>query len=476
MDTHADSGYGCRFMCSLRASRSCALAALLIALANDAHAQTDPASGTPAAAAPDASAPDAPAPDAPAPDAPAPVTPAPVAPAPVSPPATSTAETAEASASVPSDKPSKKGKRKESAAEKRMIAITEAGTFGVKGRVLTELRFRRAERTIVDAQGMPRPTDVDSLDIALDSARFSLLYQAPAPWLQAELEIEIADPDQAELKDAYILADGGPPSAKAGNFKPPTSAIELESAWKLPVADRGFIHDLLEGWLAASGRRPGIQLAYEHDDGIEPALIVGAFQGSVLIEQIGDDRDLELIEEANLDAQTWVARAQVELGKVDVGVFFAQRVGSPAPLQTQHYPLTGADITFDEEFGELGLRAWVDAHLGESWYAHASKSAEEGEPWFLALRAILAARYGGTSDDTFYAELHVSLGMLDPDLDVTADWAHELATGFNVGLWDRARLTLEGYLHDTSRNFPDSYFGGPRGQTLGLTLQAGVAF
>jgi hypothetical protein len=381
---------------------------------------------------------------------------------------------------APVDEEKKNGKKKKkderSAAEKRAIATTPAGTFGLKGRVLTELRLRRAERVIVDGMGIPQETEVDSFDIALDSARFSLLYQAPARWLQAEIETEISDPDQVELKDVYLLAAGHGLSAKAGNFKPPTSAIDLESAWTLPIASRGFINDLLEGWLAVGGRSPGVQLAYEHPDGIEPKLIVGAFQGSVLVEQVGGDRDLELIERANLDAQSWVARAQVELGKVDVGVFFAQRVGSPTAMETQHYPVTGADIAFDEELGQLGLRAWLDAHFGESWYVHEDEPPSAGNPWFLAARAILAARYGGTSDDTFYAEFHVSLGMLDPDLDVSSDWARELATGVNVGLWDRARLTLEAYMNDTARNFPASYFGGPRGQTLGLTLQAGVAF
>jgi len=372
----------------------------------------------------------------------------------------------------------KKKKDERSAAEKRAIATTPAGTFGFKGRVLTELRLRRAEQVIVeivDGMGMPRLSEVDSFDITLDSARFSLLYQAPARWLQAEIETEIADPDQVELKDVYLLATGHGLSAKAGNFKPPSSAIDLESAWTLPIASRGFINDLLEGWLAVGGRTPGVQLAYEHPDGIEPKLILGAFQGSVLIEQVGDDRDLELIERASLDAQSWVARAQVELGKVDVGLFFEHRVGSPAPLVTKHYPVAGADITFDEEFGQLGLRAWLDVHYGESWYVHQSMPAA-GDPWFLAARAILAARYGGASDDMLYGEVFVSLGMLDPDLDVSSDWAKDFGAGFNFGLWDRARLTLEAYVNDTARNFPEPYFGGPRGQILGLTLQAGVAF
>jgi hypothetical protein len=436
MDLRARSDYGCGPMCK-KSVRRAVFTAVLVGLTQHAHAQSEPAAATPSPAAQGSTV---------------------------------------AAPEAQEKKEKKEKKKRQSAAEKRAIATTDAGTFGLKGRVLTELRFRRTERLIVNAQGMPAATDVDSLDVALDGARFSLLYQAPAPWLQAEIELEVADPDQAELRDVYVLAEGHGLSAKAGNFKPPVSAIELESAWTLPLADRGFVNDLLEDWLAVGGRGPGVQLAYEHRDGIEPQLTLGAFQGLVLIEQVGDDRDTELIEDAHLDAQSWFARAQVELGKVDVGVFFTHRVGSPAPLRTRHYPLVGADVVYDQELGEFGLRAWLDAHYGESWYEHSNKPDSEGAPWFLALRAVLAARWGGLSDDERYAELYLSLGQLDPDLEVTSDWAHELAVGLNLGLWDRARLTLEGHLSDTQRNFPESYFGGPRGEAIGVTLQAGVAF
>lgn len=374
------------------------------------------------------------------------------------------------------DKEKKKKKGERSAAEKRAIATTDAGTFGVKGRVLTELRLRRAERTIVDSTGMPQDTEVDSFDIVLDSARFSLLYQAPVKWLQAEIETEVADPDQVELKDVYLLAASHGFSLKAGNFKPPTSAIDTESVWNLPVADRGFINALLEDWLAVGGRSPGVQLAYEHREGIEPELVLGTFQGSVLIEQVGADRDLELIEETSLDAQSWFARAQIELAKIDIGVFFAHRVGSPMPMETAHYPVVGADVSFDEEYGLWGVRAWLDAHYGESWYVHEGQPESAGDPWFLAARTVLAGRYGGAVDDQPYSELYVSLGMLDPDLDARSDWAWDFAAGLNFGLWDRARLTLEAYLNDTSRNFPNAYFGGPRGKTMGVTAQGGLAF
>ena len=367
-------------------------------------------------------------------------------------------------------------KPKLSAAEKRAIASTPAGIFGLKGRVVTQLRLRQADRVVVDAEGVPQSDEVESLDLALDSARFSLLYQAPMPWLQAEIEVEVSDPDQVELKDVYALAEGGGFHVKAGNFKPPTSSIDRESVWTLPMTSRGFVNDLLDGWLAVGGRRPGVQLGYEGTSGIEPELTLGAFQGDVLIEQVGDDRDLELIDEAGMDAQTWVARAQIELAKIDVGVFFAQRVGSPAPLQTEHYSLVGADVVLDREIGSFGVRGWLDGHVGESWYAHDERPQADGDPWFLAARAIVAGRYGGLKDDQPFIELYTSLGMLDPDLDVSSDWAWDFAAGVNGGLWDRARITLEASLTNTSRNFPASYFGGPYSKTLGLTLQAGVAF
>ncbi len=273
---------------------------------------------------------------------------------------------------TPVDEPGKKPKL--SMVEKRAIATTPVGIFGVKGRVFANLELRhRADQLIVGTDGSIRSEDVDSLDIVLDSARFSLLYQNPDKWLIAEIELEVSDPDQVELRDAYLLTEGGPISFKAGYFKMPTAVIELESAWTLPSSRRGFINGLLVDYLDVAGRRPGLQLAYRGPGKLDPTLILGTFQGSEVVEHVGDDRDFELLDEANLDSQSWIARAQIELAKrVDIGVFFEQRVGSPSAFQTQHYPVMGADAVFDDEFGDYGLRAWVDAHYGESWYEHSA--------------------------------------------------------------------------------------------------------
>ncbi len=92
------------------------------------------------------------------------------------------------------------------------------------------------------------------------------------------------------------------------------------------------------------------------------------------------------------------------------------------------------------------------------------------------MRAILAFRYGGTSDGLFYVEPFGSFQMLDPDMDVSDDAATEFTAGINVGFWDQVRVTLEGFTNDTSRNFPESYFQGPYAAEMGLTLQFGAAF
>jgi len=436
-----------------------ALLALVLAIVPTARAQDDAGPGEPQASPAPAPAEEAAAP--PDPPAPRPTAAEPQAPEDAPPPP-----------EVATEK-----KPKPSMVEKRAIATTEVGTFGLKGRVFANLELRRRnDQLVVDRDGVARSTDVDSLDLVLDSARFSLLYQIPDRWLSMEIEIEVSDPDQVELRDAYLLAAHDALSFKVGNFKIPTSAIELESAWKLPSSRRGFINDLLLDALDVANRRPGMQLAYRGRGGLKPTVILGAFQGTELVEHVGDDRDTELLDEAGLDAQSWAARAQIELGKLDIGVFYEHRVGSARPFETQHYPVAGADFVFAQELGSYGLRAWLDVHYGESWYAHAEKRASEGAPWFLALRMILAARYGGTSDGTFYLEPFGSLGLLDPDLDVTSDWAHEVAVGINVGFWDRARISLEGFVNRTARNFPTSYFGGPFAERLGLTLRFEAAF
>jgi len=70
---------------------------------------------------------------------------------------------------------------------------------------------------------------------------------------------------------------------------------------------------------------------------------------------------------------------------------------------------------------------------------------------------IAAFRFGGADKGEFYLEPYGSAGALDPDLRVSSDLAYEAALGLNVGFWKRGRLTFQGDMQRTLKNFPESY-------------------
>jgi hypothetical protein len=92
---------------------------------------------------------------------------------------------------------------------------------------------------------------------------------------------------------------------------------------------------------------------------------------------------------------------------------------------------------------------------------------------------IAAVRFGGAVFEQFYVEPYLLGGVLDPDLDVERDFATELALGVNVGLWQRARLSLQGELWQGDSNFPhgsQGYLFGGEPDRVALLLQAGAVF
>jgi hypothetical protein len=116
--------------------------------------------------------------------------------------------------------PPDENKPKLTMVEKRAIATTPVGVF-VRGQLT-----HRSDISIVDSDGVARNKDLDTFDISLDSARFSILHQIPDKWLVTEIEIEVSDPDQVELRDAYLLGYFG------GRFADTLAlAVHLEAAF-----------------------------------------------------------------------------------------------------------------------------------------------------------------------------------------------------------------------------------------------------
>lgn len=456
---------------------------LLTALAlvpSVAHAQTD------------AAAPRAPEPQ-PAP-APAPVS-APNAPAAAPEPTEPIAPTDAAPTAEPTsadNKPKKKKKRKDGAAPEAgrddatplseagpeyggLVFSSSGGRLQLKGRVFARAEMRHREETVVNSGGGLTTRDVNSLDLSLASARFGLEYESPLPWLSAELELEIAG-NNPEVKDAYVQA-GKRFFVKAGQFKVPTAALELESPWTLPLVRRGLINELLTDWLDVAGRRPGVVVGFKCKCDLKPRLTLGAFQGTTLAEDVvPGDRDVALIEQAAVDAQSYSARGEIKVAGVQLGLWYEHRVGSRVVGEFEHFPTFGLDASYDKTFASSGLRVWLDGGGGESFYVNADKPDTEKDPLFLVGRALVGYRFGGVVLGDPYVEPFGFFALLDPDTEVVSDFATEAALGVNAGYWDRARVTLQAEMVNGQRNFPTGYLGNVNPDHLSVLLQAGARF
>ena len=154
-------------------------------------------------------------------------------------------------------------------------------------------------------------------------------------WLTANVEVELAG--KPKLKDAWLRGRFRYLTAKAGQFKMPFSAIEMESIWTLPLADRGLLHTALVKELQVAGRRPGFALEVHGRGKVRPSLAVGGFQGSVLVDDDPDQRDVDLLHEQGMASPSWVARAELKVHDFVFGAEYEDRLGTPALLVTKYY-------------------------------------------------------------------------------------------------------------------------------------------
>jgi hypothetical protein len=347
------------------------------------------------------------------------------------------------------------------------------GTLLFKGRVFALAELSHRNETVVGTTGTLEDRETNALDLSLASARFGLEYHSPLRWLSAELELEITDKPQ--VKDAFVLA-GKRFFAKAGQFKLPTAALELESPWTLPTLRRGFVHDLLSDWLDVGSRRPGVAFGYRGKGDLKPRVTLGAFQGTTLKEVAPGDRNVDLIEEAALDAQSLAARVELTLLGVDFGAWYEHRVGSTVVGDFEHYETGGLDAMLDHRFESGGVRLWLDGIVGESFYVTDDKPGDDKEPLFATARALAGYRFGGVQLGDPYLEPFAFFGLLDPDLEVVSDYALEGAIGVNAGFWDRARVGVQGELTRGERNFPTGFLDNQDPDRMSLLLQAGARF
>jgi hypothetical protein len=350
------------------------------------------------------------------------------------------------------------------------------GSFELKGRVYARAELDRSDAMVLDDKLNLVERTTDSLDLSVPTARVSLHYHSPMEWLTAVAEIDISG--KPDMKDGYVQAKDAHFTVRAGQFKVPVAAMESTSPWTLPLVRRGLLHDVLTDRMDYGGRRPGVVVGWrDRTIGLHPRLTIGAFQGSYMSKDPTPlERDTDPLNAMKMPSQTVVGRAEIEVLGADVGVYYENRVGSPAVFQTDRYWSAGGDIFYEHVFDNGGFRVWIDGMAGSSWYELETKRPDGKPAIFSAVRALVAYRFGGVADESFYVEPYALGAALDPDTEVTSDLLYEGVVGVNVGYWKRARLTLQGEVNKGQRNFPTGFFVGPPPDRLGLILQAGVAF
>ena len=360
----------------------------------------------------------------------------------------------------------KKQKRADGEPEPGMAAVEAAAIRAeLRGRVMSLASY---EHQRVPGAMMPQ-VDRDTLNLEVSSARFGLKVEV-LDWVSLVLEGEFAG--RVRLRDGFVQAKRKHWAVRGGQFKMPISVFTLESPWQLPLARRGWLHELLSDHLLLSGRREGFQAQALGGGALDPALTLGAFRSVQWGTDAGDP-----IPNPGFDDQTLVARLSVTPAGIEVAAVGQRRV--TVVQQPRAYYAASLESTGDFEFERTGVRFWAEGLGGTSWLGYDPNSTATVN--FLTARALAAFRFGGLSKGQPFLEPFATFGFIEPDTDSVDDLYWELMAGLNMGYWRFARATLQFELGRSDRNFPTvQYFSAfgrePLYRHMAVLLMVGAAF
>jgi hypothetical protein len=344
-------------------------------------------------------------------------------------------------------------------------AIEEEDALSFDGRVRMGAELRSRELRV--GQVLSREKE---LRLALVEARFGLEYRALG-WLSVQLEADFAR--SPELKDGFVRVENKHLRGQFGQFKVPVSALAMESPWKLPVPERGFIQAILNEHVQMIGRHQGALGRWRGGGKLKPELSLGLFQGWVANDLAPIVPDLNV--EETLDSQNAVARAGARVLGIDLGLS-GQRISTLVANRVRHFWVAGLDATADYDLSTGGARFWLEGFTGTTWRA-TSDGLSQPKIQFFTARGVLAWRWGGQDKEQAYIEPFALGAMFDPDLETHSDVVWETMLGVNAGAWKRFRVGLTGKLGGSGRGVPQQVFpGNTLRDEKALELQVGAAF
>jgi hypothetical protein len=262
----------------------------------------------------------------------------------------------------------------------------------------------------------------------LTSAEIEVRYQYEN-WLRAAAEVDLGPVPPTNgaawgpaVKDLYLRLGRPRMAVRAGHFKPPTSAVELESGWDLPLVRRGWLHDVLEA-TAVAGRRLGVQGELRLKEPVDLRFRAGAFH-LLPSAQTG----------TTLAVTSLAGRAEVGLGALAVGAF------AQAGLSSGGSTVVGGGVDAVGEWtpgDPWVVRAWADVVAGNSPSFPLTP--------YLAGRAIGAVRLGGLEARSPYVEVFATVEGVTADLSLGGNGGPLAGGGGGLtgGWWDLARLTFQ---------------------------------
>jgi hypothetical protein len=390
---------------------------------------------------------------------PAPEPPAPQPPPAESPPISEAAVPAPEAASTGKDgkkKKDKKAKNKDDSGAAGLGADASASGTSVptqlsagavdmelRGRVMVAAAFDDDRLEDINRNG----TDSSALSLSVPSARASLRV-IMLEFVSLVIEAEVAG--NVRLRDGYVQAKKKRWAVRAGQFKMPISSFHLESPWTLPVARRGWLHELLSDHMLLTGRREGFTATVEGGGFLDPALTLGAFRSVQWGPDAGDP-----VEGLAPSDQTVVARLATTPAGVELALVGQRRVTQQAQGRIGYWA-GGFDATGSFKFERTGLRFWAETLAGSSWFK--ADPAKAGDPTFVEGRALVGFRWGGMERGELYVEPFITAGALEPDTAVVDDTFLEIMAGANLGHWRDTRLTLQLEYARAGRNFPRGLF------------------
>ena len=256
-------------------------------------------------------------------------------------------------------------------------------------------------------------------------------------WLRASIEVSFEEDGEIDLEDVYAQIKLAKPLViRAGRFKRPISPIALESAWSLPIIERGLLSDNVvigdfSVPLNLGGRSEGVMASARSRSGVRPEVHVGLFNARLPNRAGGGAEIADLGDNLLRDLYSRVAIEPIEGFAVGASVAVVTRARTVARLKS------GVTGSLDLSVKTRRFRAWLEAFGGRTTMFDGAEATGS----LLALRLLLAPRFDKPIEHIRRLEPFVIFSALDPT--DKSDNNRALEFGVGIAVWFRKVLRLQ---------------------------------